>query len=100
MHAKDKQENNFSLKNFAIAVVKKVSPQNLRREEFPFIEKYRTYPFGLNRYKVEVFYSVSVSFYFSSFTSKFYLLKIHKMQEEDLDCIATHHSIQFVSNNK
>ena len=52
MHAKDKHENNFSLKNFSIAVVKKVSPQNLRREEFHFMEKYRTIPLGLNRYKV------------------------------------------------
>ena len=52
MHAKDKHENNFSLENFTIAIVKKVSPQNLRREEFRFIEKYRTIPLGLNRYKV------------------------------------------------
>ena len=52
MHAKDKHENNFSPKNLAVAVVKEVSPQNLRREEFRFIEKYQTIPFGLNRYKV------------------------------------------------
>ena len=42
MHAKDKHEDSFSLKNFSVAVVKKVSPQNLRREEFCYIEKYRT----------------------------------------------------------
>ena len=52
MHAKDMHENQFSLNNFSVAVVKKVSPQNLRREEFRFIDKYRTIPLGLNRYKV------------------------------------------------
>ena len=52
MHAQDKHGNNPSLENFSVAVVKKTSPQNLRREEFRFIEKYRTIPLGLNRYKV------------------------------------------------
>ena len=52
MHAKDMHQNQFSLKNFSVAVVKKVSPQQLRREEFRFIDKYRTIPLGLNRYKV------------------------------------------------
>ena len=52
MHAKDVHQSQFSLDNFSIAVVKKVSPQQLRREEFRFIDKYRTIPFGLNRYKV------------------------------------------------
>ena len=52
MHAKDKHQNDFSLNNFSIAVVKKVSPQQLRREEFRFIDKYKTIPQGLNRYKV------------------------------------------------
>ena len=52
MHAREKHRNDFSLENFSVAVVKKVSPQNLRREEFRFIEKYKTIPFGLNRYKV------------------------------------------------
>ena len=32
--------------------VKKVSPQRLRREEFKYIDKYRTNSLGLNRYKV------------------------------------------------
>ena len=52
MHAMDMHENQFSLENFSVAVVKKVSPQQLRREEFRFIDKYRTIPLGLNRYKV------------------------------------------------
>ena len=52
MHAKDMHQNSFSLNNFAISVVSKVSPQQLRREEFKFIDKYRTLSLGLNRYKV------------------------------------------------
>ena len=40
-----------SLGIFNIAVVKKVSPQRIRREEFKFIDKYRTASLGLNRYK-------------------------------------------------
>ncbi len=52
MHAKEVHGDEFSLDNFVISVVKKVSPQRLRREEFKFIEKYRTIPLGLNRYKV------------------------------------------------
>ena len=52
MHAKEVHQEEFSLSNFSVAVVKKVSPQQLRREEFRFIDKYRTIPLGLNRYKV------------------------------------------------
>ena len=52
MHAKEVHQDEFSLSNFSVAVVKKVSPQQLRREEFRFIDKYRTIPLGLNRYKV------------------------------------------------
>ena len=52
MHARDKHQNDFSLDNFSVAVVKKVSPQQLRREEFRFVDKYKTIPQGLNRYKV------------------------------------------------
>ena len=33
MHAKDMHQTQFSLENFTISVVKKVSPQQLRREE-------------------------------------------------------------------
>ena len=52
MHAKDMHKNCFSLNNYSIALIKKVSPQNLRREEFRLIDKYRTVSLGLNRYKV------------------------------------------------
>ena len=52
MHARDMHQNQFSLNNFSVAVVKKVSPQQLRREEFRFIDKCKTISLGLNRYKV------------------------------------------------
>ena len=52
MHAKDMHQNQFSLNNFSVAVVKKVSPQQLRREEFRFIDMCKTLSLGLNRYKV------------------------------------------------
>ena len=52
MHAKDVHQMQFSLDIFTISIVKKVSPQQLRREEFKFIDKYRTISLGLNRYKV------------------------------------------------
>ena len=51
MHARDVHQMNFSLDIFNIAVIKKVSPQRIRREEFKFIDKYRTASLGLNRYK-------------------------------------------------
>ena len=51
MHAKECHMENFSLETFNISVVKKVSPQQLRREEFKFIDKYKTASQGLNRYK-------------------------------------------------
>ena len=52
MHARDMHQNQFSLNNFSVAVVKKVSPQQLRREEFRFIDRCKTLSLGLNRYKV------------------------------------------------
>ena len=52
MHAREVHQTTFSLDIFNIAVVSKVSPQRLRREEFRYIEKYRTNSLGLNRYKV------------------------------------------------
>ena len=52
MHAKEVHGQQFSMNNFSVAVIKKVSPQNLRREEFRYIEKYKTKQLGLNRYKV------------------------------------------------
>ena len=51
MHAKDKHPTNMNLKNFKVSIVKKVSPRNIKREEFRYIEKYRTKCFGINRYK-------------------------------------------------
>ena len=52
MHAREVHQTQFSLDIFTVAVVKKVSPQRLRREEYKFIDKYRTNSLGLNRYKV------------------------------------------------
>ena len=51
MHAKEAHGANFNLENFQISVIKSISPQNIRREEFRYIEKYRTIQLGLNRYK-------------------------------------------------
>ena len=51
MHAKECHIESFSLETFSISVVKRVSPQQLRREEFKFIDKFRTASLGLNRYK-------------------------------------------------
>ena len=45
-------QTQFSIDIFTVAVVKKVSPQRLRREEFKYIDKYQTNSLGLNRYKV------------------------------------------------
>ena len=42
MHAKDAHENDISLKTFNVSVVKKLSLQQSRREEYKFIDKYRT----------------------------------------------------------
>ena len=41
MHAKEAHQTQFSIDIFTVAVVKKVSPQRLRREEFKYIDKYR-----------------------------------------------------------
>ena len=38
MHAMEVHQTNFTLDIFTIAVVKKVSPQRLRREEYKFID--------------------------------------------------------------
>ena len=51
MHTRDVHRLNFSLEIFNISIVAKVSPQQLRRTEFKFIEKYNTLSRGLNRYK-------------------------------------------------
>ena len=52
MHARDMHQTSFSLDIFSVSIVKKVSPQQLRREEYRFIDKYQTLSLGLNRYKV------------------------------------------------
>ena len=52
MHAREVHQTQFSLDIFSISVISKVSPQRLRREEYKYIDKYRTNSLGLNRYKV------------------------------------------------
>ena len=56
MHAREAHNTRFSLENFHISIVKQISPQSIRREEFKFIEKYRTIQLGLNRYKAKASY--------------------------------------------
>ena len=51
MHSRTVHENHFSLSDFKITLVKKCSPQNIRRTEFKYIDKYRTRTRGINRYK-------------------------------------------------
>ena len=51
MHSKSIHDDNFDLSNFKLTIVRKLSPQNIRREEFKHIDKYRTRLWGLNRYK-------------------------------------------------
>ena len=51
MHAMDKHPENMDLKNYNIAIVKQATPRTIKREEFRFIDKYRTEVLGLNRYK-------------------------------------------------
>ena len=50
-HAKEAHQNDFSLSNFEITIVKQVSAQHLRRTEFKYIDKLETSSLGLNRYK-------------------------------------------------
>ncbi len=51
MHAKSCHGNNFSLNNFKISLVRQCTPQTIRREEFKYIDKYKTRVRGINRYK-------------------------------------------------
>ena len=51
MHAHSVHEEHFNLNDFKITLVKKCSPQRIRREEFKFIDKFRTRTRGINRYK-------------------------------------------------
>lgn len=51
MHSRTVHGENFELNNFRITLVKKCAPQSIRREEFKYIDKYRTRIKGINRYK-------------------------------------------------
>ena len=50
-HAKTVHPNEFELSHFRITLLKKISPQRIRREEFKFIDKFKTRTLGINRYK-------------------------------------------------
>ena len=52
MHAYDMHDGELTLEDFSIAVVKKVTPRRLDREEHMFIDKFDTQTKGLNRYQV------------------------------------------------
>ena len=51
MHARSVHASQFDLKNFQITLVRKISPQRIRREEFKIIDFYKTRTLGMNRYK-------------------------------------------------
>ena len=51
MHARSVHGELFNLNNFRISLIKKCSPQKIRREEFKYIDKFKTRTFGINRYK-------------------------------------------------
>ena len=51
MHAKSVHPNYFDLSYFKITLLKKISPQRIRREEFKLIDKFKTRTLGINRYK-------------------------------------------------
>ena len=51
-HAYDTHEGDLALTDYDIAVIKKVPPRKLNREEFMFIDKFDTQTKGLNRYQV------------------------------------------------
>ena len=53
MHAYEHHRFRFSIDNYRFAILKECNPRSLNREEFRFIEKYRTNCLGLNRCKVE-----------------------------------------------
>lgn len=52
MHAYDMHDGELSLQDFSIAVIKKVTPRRLNREEHMYIDKFDTQTKGLNRYQV------------------------------------------------
>ena len=51
MHSHTIHPEQMDLRNFKITLVKKCSPQRIRREEFKIIDKYCTRTRGINRYK-------------------------------------------------
>ena len=51
MHARSIHGENFNLDNFKISLIKQCSPQRIRREEFKYIDKFKTRTHGINRYK-------------------------------------------------
>ena len=51
MHARSIHGELFNLNNFKISLIKKWSPQKIRREEFKYIDRFKTRTFGINRYK-------------------------------------------------
>ena len=51
MHSHTIHPEQMDLRNFKITLVKKCSPQRIRREEFKVIDKYCTRTRGINRYK-------------------------------------------------
>ena len=53
MHAFEHHEARFSIDNYKFAILKECDPRSLNREEFKFIERFRTNCLGLNRCKVE-----------------------------------------------
>ena len=52
MHAYDSHNGELFLDDFNIAVINKVAPRRLNREEYIFIDKFETKTKGLNRYQV------------------------------------------------
>ena len=52
MHAYDTHGGDLTLEDFSVAVLKKVPPRRLNREEFILIDKFDTLTKGLNRYQV------------------------------------------------
>ena len=53
MHAFEHHGASFSIDNYKFAILKECNPRSLNREEFRFIERFRTNCLGLNRCKVE-----------------------------------------------
>ncbi len=53
LHVFENHPDDFSLDIYKFCIVKSVHPLRLNREEFKYIEKYRTNCMGINRCKVE-----------------------------------------------